>query len=164
MSTNYFIDHDSIYSTGLLSASTSRFISTCLRAKKDNNNISLNEEDKILLKNAKEFLTDIITGKNLVSQQTVSPTVDGIMAVNYAIQVVPRETIGEQKAPATLEELTEYFESILSVLSKVSETNITDIPENKLYLTHRFFSKIADMFLDKVQTFARAESKIFQSL
>ncbi|KAF0146064.1 MAG: hypothetical protein FD156_432 [Nitrospirae bacterium] len=166
MSADFFIDQASVYTNGLLAATTSKLLATCLIAKgqKTNIDIVLGSENEIILENARHFLTNILNGQQFISGKTkqVAPSVEGIIAFNYAIQTI--ESIGKEKRPSDVAGLLLFFEEILSVLDKLSESKLADIAEDNLNMTNQFFARLADVFLDKVQTFSRSEAKIFQAM
>ncbi len=164
MSADFFIDQASVYTNGLLAATTSKLLATCLIAKGKKTNIVLGSENEIILENARHFLANILNGQQFISGKTkqVTPSVEGIIAFNYAIQTI--ESIGKEKRPSDVAGLLSFFEEILSVLDKLSESKLADIAEDNLNMTNQFFARLADVFLDKVQTFSRSEAKIFQAM
>lgn len=137
-----------VFQYGLLASNVSRIITMY---RNEQNYTPSSDSDKGLLEQASSFVDSILTSQQLVSGcrgDMAPPSVDGLMAFQYAVSSLPKfykQAIGKPM------EREKVFKRIKGVLKDMLIEPKANIDEEELLITNSFFGVVADVYLDEIQ-------------
>lgn len=142
----------SIFQYGFLASNVSRLIALY-------NNVPgyrLSEENKEIVRNANNYIDDILYSQNLILGKTTHvPSSFGLKAFRNALNTL-KDIKSEAANDPTKRNL--LFENIKSALTNMIDETKTDINRDQLNIAKIFFGAVADLYLKEANNKFKFES------